>query len=102
MSAPVAPKLRRTGWGVLSMPCSRKYLQDAKVAAEITAMVTAAGGKLPEVDPEVPGFSGYVGLDGPGSAWMKPNGLQSAEFHLREAYRQLALARYCAENGVPE
>lgn len=53
---------------------------------------------LPEVDPERPGFSGIVGLDGPGSADTEPVYLGVNADHLRKAREHLALAEYVAAN----
>lgn len=64
-------------------------------AKAVPAEAVVVEGPLPEVDPERPGFSGYVGLDGPGSAITEPQGLLAdPEMHREKARRELALAAY--------
>lgn len=55
--------------------------------------------ELPFVEPEVEGFSGYVGLDGEGSVATDPTPLlASAAQHREQALRHLALADYLEAN----
>ena len=68
---------------------------NARMAEGYREVLVIGLDELPVVDPERPGFSGYVGLDGPGSAITEPEGLLATpKMHRERALRELALAAY--------